>query len=318
MQIQNSKFKILLSIFLICWICKIIPLQKKSSLNFNAIDKFFCERLAESINDIHILKKNVSINVSKNINLSFEFFIIGNGILDHVSEYIRRTGSWEMHHIKTIFAHLEKFRVEYNLKKKDVTFIDIGSNIGWFSVIFARLGYSVISFEPMPYNEIILRKNKCLFEKYKTKLGMENTWTILNIGLSNITSQCKIYNRASNFGNGVISCSEHDVQNLNYQAEVKVRRLDDILSEIGNINVGMLKMDTEGHEIFVLRGGLKFFEKVKSFLGEINSENDNSDLKSKEFVALLGQLKYKLGSTIMIEEKINLNLNNQDFYAWRY
>lgn len=116
--------------------------------NYEIIDQYFCERLAETINDNRVIKTNVSINILKRVNLSFEFFNIGKQNIDFVSEYIQHHGGWEMNHIDTIFTQLENFKLKNNLKSEDVTFIDIGSNIGWVSVIFARLGFNVYSFEP--------------------------------------------------------------------------------------------------------------------------------------------------------------------------
>lgn len=90
----------------------------------------------------------------------------------------------------------------------------------------------------LPFNEIILRKNKCLFEKYKLNNGLKNFWTIYNIGLSNKKTLCKIFSISGNFGNGVISCDENEPNNYKFQAIVKVGLLDEILADHKNIKSG--------------------------------------------------------------------------------
>ena len=39
--------------------------------------------------------------------------------------------------------------------------IDIGSNVGWYTFIFGKYGYNVISFELSDVNNYILNKNYC-------------------------------------------------------------------------------------------------------------------------------------------------------------
>jgi 2-polyprenyl-3-methyl-5-hydroxy-6-metoxy-1,4-benzoquinol methylase len=39
-----------------------------------------------------------------------------------------------------------------NLEREEVFFVDIGANVGWFTINAAAMGYSVIAFEPTTSN----------------------------------------------------------------------------------------------------------------------------------------------------------------------
>ncbi|XP_053391970.1 uncharacterized protein LOC128554685 [Mercenaria mercenaria] len=87
-----------------------------------------------------------------------------------VSGIIHSTGQWETHITRKL----------YNVLKQDrnITFIDIGANIGYFSLLAASVGQTVVSVEPWNENieklRISIRKNK-----------FEGKITILNNAVSN-------------------------------------------------------------------------------------------------------------------------------------
>ncbi len=72
--------------------------------------------------------KLVKIN---NYNLNFNVF----GSDDIVSENIYRYGTWESSNIQTILIVLKKTSIKRGI---DISFLDIGANIGWFTTIIAN------------------------------------------------------------------------------------------------------------------------------------------------------------------------------------
>ena len=80
------------------------------------------------------------------------------------------------------------------------------------------------------------------------------------------------------------------------QRDVPVRRLDEILPELGIDRVDCLKMDLEGHELFALRGlaGYLAAHKVKALCFEFGSGNVNSRTFFRDFWELLTPLGFRL------------------------
>ena len=58
-----------------------------------------------------------------------------------------------------------------------------------FSLVVASAGFHVLSFEPLPRNELIMRSSICL-------LGLQNRITFINRGLGAASEACKIYSQA--------------------------------------------------------------------------------------------------------------------------
>ena len=61
--------------------------------------------------------------------------------IEYISEFIRKYGYWEKIETEILY---EIFKAN-----KNILFIDIGSNLGYFSLLAASLGINTISFEPV-------------------------------------------------------------------------------------------------------------------------------------------------------------------------
>jgi hypothetical protein len=48
-----------------------------------------------------------------------------------------------------------------NLTRDEVIFMDIGANVGWFTVNAAAMGYTVFAFEPTSPNVFAIRHTLC-------------------------------------------------------------------------------------------------------------------------------------------------------------
>lgn len=68
-----------------------------------------------------------------------------------ISGFILRWGTWSQHLMDDIVATVNP--------SPDNLFADIGANLGAFSLVMARLGFKVASFEPMPYNLELFRQS---------------------------------------------------------------------------------------------------------------------------------------------------------------
>lgn len=90
----------------------------------------------------------------------------------------------------------------------NIYIIDIGANVGWYTLFLAKCGYQIISFEASVVNNYILRKNLCLNQNLNI--------TLINKGLFTEEKKCDYYYNRGNIGNGMIQC------NKNSQSLIKV------------------------------------------------------------------------------------------------
>jgi FkbM family methyltransferase len=127
--------------------------------------------------------------------------------------------------------------------------LDVGANIGWFSVIGSRLVGStgqVWAVEPEPCNVGILRRNlrrnKCA--------NVE----VLPIAAGAMAEQASLLLSSDNQGDHRLSTNAGDGTSI----LVPVRPLDEV---IGDCDVSIVKIDTQGSEVSALRGMQRIFKK---------------------------------------------------------
>ena len=148
------------------------------------------------------------------------------------------------------FGHYEKpeFDLVSKLIEDDFKIFDIGANIGWYTLNFAKVSDNVeiFSFEPIPntYHQL----------KWNVEINSVHNVKIFNFGFSNMSGMLQFYYNPDESGNAsAANLSERD----NSQKMIlQVKRLDDFIVECGN-KVDFIKCDVEGAELFVFQGGLK-------------------------------------------------------------
>ena len=152
---------------------------------------------------------------------------------------------------------------EYNfikLIKKDLKIcIDIGANVGSYAKeILMMTDAKVIAIEPLSG---AFEKLKKLKEKFNDRL------TVLNYGVGEKSVEKKLYfsnetSELASFYENANKFSFVNNKNKKYQI-VRIKRIDDI-SELHNFpKVDLLKIDTEGYEMNVLKGALNFIKEKK-------------------------------------------------------
>ncbi len=147
------------------------------------------------------------------------------------------------------------------------TIIDIGANMGEFSLIAAKkVGHKgkVISIEPLNQAVTWLEKNYILngFSNYEIieKAAGKNKGTLT------------LYKRSESSKAGMLDPDISDKKLVN-TGEIKVDTIDDIISSRNINQVEMLKIDVEGYEYEVLCGCKNSFKeyKIKKIICEIHS-----------------------------------------------
>lgn len=128
------------------------------------------------------------------------------------------------------------------------TILDVGANIGWHSLNFAKLypACRVCAFEPIPRTYEVLRQNMLLNAAANVEA--------YNMGFSNKSETLEFYFYPEGSGNAssVNLSGRDDVERI----RCVVSRLDDFVSQ-HRLKVDFIKCDVEGAELFVLQGALE-------------------------------------------------------------
>jgi len=170
---------------------------------------------------------------------------------DIVSTQIRQSGSWENSQLHQVGAIMEKYQKSHMISDpSQMTFLDIGAQVGWYMTNLAAKGYKVVAFEPMADNEYLVRKNICANPK--------SDIIYLNKALGNEDQICYLYSENKNKGDPGLFCGGSSPNHPAYfnRGAVEVHKLDDFTELFENVIV--VKMDIEGFEHNVIRGGRNF------------------------------------------------------------
>jgi FkbM family methyltransferase len=133
------------------------------------------------------------------------------------------------------------------------TMLDIGANIGWYSLLVARINPEarVHSFEPIPTTFNQLLKNRSLNENSPIQCH--------NFGFSAQPGTFPFYFYPEGSGNA-------SMKNLAARDDAEVilcelQTLDNFATRLDDLSVDFVKCDVEGNELYVVQGGLDFLSK---------------------------------------------------------
>lgn len=137
------------------------------------------------------------------------------------------------------------------INASQIYFLDIGSKIGWYSMIMSKFGYKVLSFESSDINNYILKKNYCLNREFNL--------TLIKKGLYNEEKKCDYYLNSKNKASGKVYCEvkQNLPSNLIKSGESTLTRLSNYLNFLTNQNLALVKISVEGLEEKVIQGGIE-------------------------------------------------------------
>jgi len=185
---------------------------------------------------------------------------------------------WENDSILYFFKNIDK--------NKKCNIVDIGAQSGLYTLFAKYLPNSTFySFEPFPKTYELLKKNIALNNITNVKT--------YNIGISNkkgstVLNTCRSHNGLHTIGSNPIRFN--DINPIN----IEIDTLDNIFY-YHDICVDYIKIDTEGHEYFILQGGEKTIKKYRPMIqleyNEINMQQCN--VLPNELNNLIHDLGYK-------------------------
>lgn len=207
--------------------------------------------------------------------------------------------------------------------KQDDIIIDIGANIGYFTILFAKLSGNngkVYAFEPTGHFYEMLNMNisaNCFTNIECFKEGLSNKRCEIEIS---IDSSSATFHQPTG---EVIKKTEI----------VQLTTLDDFVSIHNLQKIDVIKIDIDGHEPFVLEGGLKsikkhnpliileishlhyfqagitawdFFDKLKSWDFNIYREKDFYEIRTKtDFLINCGDFSHSVNVILSLESGLS-------------
>jgi len=172
------------------------------------------------------------------------------------------------------------------VKPGDV-FLDLGANIGYFSLLVASNSPSVkvISFEPVAG----------LFQKMNDNICLNNIKNIstINAAVGQTSGEKELFiSGPDNLG---MSSFHHPENYSGSKERVKVVALDDWFKTCGMPKIDIIKLDIEGSELAALKGMKELLEKQKPvLLVEVNPETLSTfNLKPSDMYDYLKQLNFE-------------------------
>lgn len=143
-----------------------------------------------------------------------------------------------------------------------MVFIDIGANLGLYSLFASTLvgkHGTVLAIEPSERE----------FQRLKANLELNPGSNIspMQLGLSNQSSERhlriadEVHSGHNTFGDFAYAGVRQEGQQ-----RARVQRLDDVVRKAGLKRVDVIKMDAEGHELFVLEGAVETINRFKPTL----------------------------------------------------
>ncbi|KAK6167858.1 hypothetical protein SNE40_021790 [Patella caerulea] len=166
----------------------------------------------------------------------------------YISDNVARSGQWEGDLVGWVLNQLEK--------DQEAVFVDIGANIGVFSLTAAMFGRHVVSVDPV-------RKNvQRLCRSIMDSVGFKGRVNVVHNALSDSRGTVQLGTYKGNVGGTFVKELTDQKPPKDEGLEVAYTVLLDDLLEIFKFKKAVMKIDVESFENKVLAGGKLFFEKV--------------------------------------------------------
>jgi FkbM family methyltransferase len=181
-------------------------------------------------------------------------------------------------------AERNKIRFLRSVINQEMTILDIGANIGFYTVLFSKLVKKkgkVFAFEPDALNYKNLVRNTKRSDNVRC----------YNAAVGEITKDAKLY----------ISCSlnvDHQTYNSGEEREyvdIRMIALDDLMDDFGKID--LIKVDIQGYDYYALLGMKKIIAQnpqVK-IVGEFWPYGlSKANINPSDYLSLLKELGFKV------------------------
>lgn len=181
------------------------------------------------------------------------------------------------------------FLRQYLKDKKNPVILDVGANVGGYSedIVAINPSSTVFAFEPHPLT----------YERLIANIGDRNIRPF-NYAVGDQPGPLMLYDRSSENGTMHASIFREVIEDIHKahstRYEVKVITLDQFIEENRLSTIDLLKIDTEGYELNVLKGSVKAIRAgiFRAIQFEFNEMNVVSRVFFRDFLELLPQYQF--------------------------
>lgn len=165
-----------------------------------------------------------------------------------ISAELSKSGAWEPNYLYAVGSILRM--------NPDMLFLDLGCNIGVYTILAAKLGHKVFALDPNKINLRLLAKSVSLG-------GLTSKVTLLCNAISDVRKNVTLTDIVGNVGATFVeSVEDGETGDLDSDKIVFSITLDDLLPVFKHQEV-FIKMDIETYELRALRGAENFFKQVE-------------------------------------------------------
>ena len=161
------------------------------------------------------------------------------------------------------------------IRRTGDTMVDVGANVGVFSLLGSAYFRNVLAFEPTPSTLDRLHQN--------LRISDARNVAAFGYALSDSYRKEVLYENPLNIGGNKLGPFAADYKARSRKSgwrtyEVDTVTLDDILAETKAVNaVDLVKIDVEGHEVHVIRGARETIAKHRPILFVETTSEENFD-----------------------------------------
>jgi len=200
-----------------------------------------------------------------------------------------------------IYYHQKKIMKYFSRNKINIKFYcDIGSHKGTYTDLFIKnfKKLKVLMFEPQ--NEIFSYikkkyKNNNNIKCFNIAISDRQSEKLLSINEHDLTSSFSTFNKKNNYLKAkAILFGKSFKKMINKKEIVKTTTIDKFIKKNKILKIDLVKIDTEGHELQVLKGMSKSFTKITHILVEIHNDEIYLNYKPKKVHNFLIRNNYEL------------------------
>lgn len=210
-----------------------------------------------------------------------------SGISIYVPENHRWMFSENTYYEKNVTFWIEKLFDYTKTIRQGSVFYDVGGNSGYYSLLAKESFDKIYTFEPSKKSQKIIKIN--------LRLNTQSNCILQEFGLSDSDSVLEFHTYSSTGNDSLIERKipkNHELKHTG-TTKVSVKKMDS-LCNFGIDDPDFIKIDVEGAELFVLRGGVELLKRSSPSLIIEYSEATSKDAgyRREEIVTFLQDMKY--------------------------